>query len=80
LVQRAGGLMPGFAAIMGAIFVMEEYRFEQLERMRADDDGMAQPYIKLEGIKEPRMLSWAEERALRNYVEDFGQGRRYVSI
>jgi hypothetical protein len=59
--------MPGFALYMGALwFVTQEYRLEELERMRADDDGMAQPYIRLEGVQLPRALSWAEERALRD--------------
>lgn len=46
--------------------------------MQADDDGMAQPYISLKGIKEARTLSWAEERALRRDLEDWGAARLYL--
>lgn len=58
--------MPGAVVYFGALYVLEELRLEQVAEMRADDDGMPPPYIQLDcGINEPRPLSWAEERALR---------------
>jgi hypothetical protein len=46
--------------------LLQEWREEEIAQHRADDDGMPPPYIKLDcGINEPRALSWAEERALR---------------
>ncbi|HSV90900.1 MAG TPA: hypothetical protein VLH80_07355 [Nitrospiraceae bacterium] len=51
---------------------MEEWREDDCALLRADDDGMAQPYIRLSGISESRMLSWAELRALRKEVEERG--------
>lgn len=52
----------------------DERIFDDLSLMRADDDGMAQPFIRLEGIKVPRALSWAEERALRKDLADWAGG------
>lgn len=43
---------------------------EWLATQVADDDGMLEHFVKLEGIKEPRMLSWAAERALRRDLVD----------
>lgn len=57
--------MFGIFFLCGLAVVQAEYAFEERQRMQADDDGMASPFIKLdEGINEPRMLSWAELRAL----------------
>lgn len=57
----------------------EEGRFQDRQLMQADDEGMVERFITLEGIKEPRMLSWAEERALRADLHDWGSGRRFLS-
>lgn len=75
--------MPGFAAYVVAAHIASDMQFEARQLMQADDDGMVERFIPLEGIKVPRMLSWAEERALRRDLVDGaravlnGQWHRY---
>lgn len=76
--------MPLFPLILTCFaFDNHEIRLEQRQLMQADDEGMVERFITLEGIKEPRMLSWAEERALRRDLVDKarsvlnGQWQRY---
>lgn len=58
--------MPVGAAIAYWGIHLGEQRYEERQLMQADDDGMLERFIALEGVKQPRMLSWAELRALRH--------------
>lgn len=62
--------MPFGYALYAYPYLLAEQQFEERQLMQADDDGMLERFIVLEGIKTPRMLSWAEERALRRDLVD----------
>lgn len=63
--------MPGFAAYVVAAHIASDMQFEARQLMQADDDGMVERFIPLEGVKEPVGLSWAQMRALRNDTVKF---------
>jgi hypothetical protein len=44
---------------------LAEQRQDELAIERAAGEGMVERFASLQGINEPRVLSWAEERALR---------------
>lgn len=60
-----GAAGPWIFSLPGIVGSDEEIRLAERQLMRADEEGMVERFITLEGIKEPRMLSWAELRALR---------------
>lgn len=58
--------MPFGYAFYAYPFLLAEQQFEERQLMQADDDGMVERFVALQGVKQPRMLSWAELRALRH--------------
>lgn len=56
----------GYPVGLGAMLLLDEWMQEERALQRADDDGMIERYVRLDGIQTPRMLSHAEVHALRH--------------
>lgn len=62
--------MPFPLALMFIVEHMAEYRQDELAMERAAGEGMIERHVELEGVRIPRMLSWAELRALRQDLRE----------
>lgn len=72
--------MPYGAMVLSVYYyVLPEMRLQQLEQQRMDDDGMIERFVSLEGLDAPRMLSWAELRALRNDLQEVSAANRWIA-
>lgn len=62
--------MPFAAALAYIVTEMSEWRLDELAEERAAGEGMFERQVELVGVSIPRMLSWAELRALRNDLHE----------
>lgn len=62
--------MPFSAAVRLIPVLLEDLRQDELAEERAAGEGMFERHVELEGIWIPRMLSWAEVRALRQDLRE----------
>lgn len=62
--------MPFAASFAYIVTEMGEWRQDELAEERAAGEGMFERHIDLVGVHIPRMLSWAELRALRNDLHE----------
>lgn len=60
-----------FAAVLAYIVTeMGEWRQDEIAEERAAGEGMFERQVELVGVSIPRMLSWAELRALRQDLRE----------
>lgn len=62
--------MPFPLALTYIVVEMAEWRQDELAQERAAGEGMFERHVDLEGVRIPRMLSWAELRALRHDLRE----------
>jgi hypothetical protein len=62
--------MPYGAIIPRVADWLTDIRQDELAEQRAAGEGMFERYVTLEGVRIPRMLSWAELRALHQDLRE----------
>lgn len=62
--------MPFAAAVIFISYWLEDQRQDELAEERAAGEGMFERHVELTGVWIPRMLSWAEVRALRQDLRE----------
>lgn len=62
--------MPFGWTIYAAGVLVADIRQDELAEERAAGEGMIERHVELQGVWIPRMLSWAEVRALRQDLRE----------
>lgn len=62
--------MPFGFVIYAIAPIIADWQQDKLDEERAAGEGMFERHVELEGIWIPRMLSWAEVRALRQDLRE----------